>query len=180
MVGVAGIHSALDLAESGIKVYIVESTPSFGGRWRNLTKHSQQTAARSAFSLQIRKASKHQASQPLRGCRIERECRDFKVKEKCVGCGTCAEKCPVKVPNEFDLNLGMRKAIYIPFPQAVPLKYIIDREHCLFFRGLQGLREVQCIELNVGVIIVATGFDQIDAGKEKQFGYGRYRNVRHS
>jgi heterodisulfide reductase subunit A len=110
---------------------------------------------------------------------------------KCTGCGTCMEKCPVKVPNEFDMGLGKRKAIYMPFKQAVPLVATIDAEHCLYFsRKICGVCQKVCpskaidynqkpeeIELNVASIILATGFDVFDPSAIGEYGYGRFQNV---
>ncbi|MBN1409985.1 MAG: CoB--CoM heterodisulfide reductase iron-sulfur subunit A family protein [Spirochaetales bacterium] len=116
--------------------------------------------------------------------------------EKCIGCGVCAEHCRLKgtVPNEFDMNKGKRGAIYAPFPQSVPLKYTIDPEKCLMLtRGKCG-KEPRCVEncprdaidfkqkesiveLNVGTIVVATGFDLFDLSVKPEYGYGKYDNV---
>jgi heterodisulfide reductase subunit A len=108
--------------------------------------------------------------------------------EKCNGCGACAEKCPVICGNEFDLGLGTRKAVYIPFPQAVPGKYTIDMEKCIKC-GICARKDVcepdairyddkpQYVKVKVGTIIVATGWDLYDPTELKQYGYGRYPNV---
>jgi heterodisulfide reductase subunit A len=110
---------------------------------------------------------------------------------KCTGCGTCQEKCPVKIDSEFDFGVGKRKAIYTPFPQAVPNIPVIDREHCTYFikgkcRACEKFCEAQAIDfeqtetiidLDVGCIIVTTGFDSFDPTPMSQFGYGRYDNV---
>ncbi len=110
---------------------------------------------------------------------------------KCTGCGTCQEKCPMKVPNEFDEGTGMRKVIYTPFPQAVPNIPVIDREHCTYFlkgkcRACEKFCEAKAIdfeqtekiiEVDVGCIIVTTGFDNFDPTIISQFGYGRLDNV---
>jgi heterodisulfide reductase subunit A len=101
------------------------------------------------------------------------------------------EKCPVKVPNEFDMGLGKRKAIYMPFKQAVPLVATIDAEHCLYFsRKICGVCQKVCpsnaidynqkpeeIDLNVASIILATGFDIFDPSAIGEYGYGRFQNV---
>jgi heterodisulfide reductase subunit A len=110
---------------------------------------------------------------------------------KCTGCGTCQEKCPMKADNEFDCGLGTRKAIYTPFPQAVPNVPVIDPEHCTYFlkgkcRACEKFCEAQAIdfeqtekivELDVGNIVVASGFDSFDPAVMPQLGYGQYDNV---
>jgi len=109
----------------------------------------------------------------------------------CTGCGQCTENCPVVVPNEFDEGLGARKAIFSPFPQAVPNVYVIDREHCLNSDFLICDRCARSCErdaidydmqpedrnVHVGAVIVATGFDLFDAQTMKNYGYGLYPNV---
>ncbi len=112
--------------------------------------------------------------------------------ELCTGCGLCQEKCPAKnVPSEFDVGIGTRKAIYMPFAQAVPRLPVIDTESCIWFqRGKCGACQKLCptgavdfeqedriVELDVGTIIVATGFDLFDCSRITQYGYGRYDNV---
>jgi len=110
---------------------------------------------------------------------------------KCTGCGTCQDKCPVKVDNEFDVGVGKRKAIYTPFPQAVPNVPVIDREHCTYFlkgkcracekfcepRAIDFEQTENIIELDIGCIIVTTGFDNMEPSAMLQFGYGKYDNV---
>ncbi len=110
---------------------------------------------------------------------------------KCTGCGTCQQKCPSKTASEFDLGIGQRKAIYTPFPQAVPNVPVIDTKTCIYFtkgkcRACEKLCEAkaidfeqkeQIIEVEVGSIIVTTGFDSLDPSGMAQFGYGRYDNV---
>jgi heterodisulfide reductase subunit A len=110
----------------------------------------------------------------------------------CTGCGLCQEKCPTKnILSEFDAGIGTRKAIYIPFAQAVPRIPVIDTEHCLHFqKGKCGAcqklcptgaidyeQEDQIVELDVGTIIVATGFDLFDPARAPEYGYERLDNV---
>ena len=105
----------------------------------------------------------------------------------CTGCGQCEEKCPArKIPSEFNLGLGTRKAIYRPFPQAVPNTPVLDREHCIYFlrdkcRACEKLcprqaidfeQQDRIVEFDVGAIILATGYDLFDPSGAAQFGYG--------
>jgi heterodisulfide reductase subunit A len=110
---------------------------------------------------------------------------------KCTGCGTCQDKCPIKADNEFDCGLGRRKAIYTPFPQAVPNVPVIDPEHCTYFlkgkcracekfceaNAIDFEQQEKIVEVEVGNIIVASGFDSFDPSVMTQFGYGQYDNV---
>jgi heterodisulfide reductase subunit A len=122
--------------------------------------------------------------------RIKRKPR-YVDESKCTGCGTCQEKCPMKADNEFDCGLGTRKAIYTPFPQAVPNVPVIDPEHCTFLlKGKCGACEKFCeakaidfkqkekeVEVDVGNIILASGFDSFDPSVMVQLGYGKFDNV---
>ncbi len=110
---------------------------------------------------------------------------------KCTGCGTCQDKCPIKISSEFDYGLGVRKVIYTPFPQAVPNIPVIDREHCTYFlkgkcRACEKFCEAkaidfeqveQILEIDVGNVILATGFDNFDPTVISPYGFGRYNNV---
>jgi len=110
---------------------------------------------------------------------------------RCIACGICAEKCPKKVPNEFNQGLNSRKAAYVLYPQAVPLKFAIDKEHCIFFRkgkcracekfcpadAIDFSQTDQIVKLSVGSVILAPGFQVFDARQKPEYGYGRYPNV---
>ncbi len=203
--GIAGIQASLDLAEKGFKVYLVEKTPSIGGHMAQLDK-TFPTLDCSACILtpKMVDVSRHpnidlMAYSEVKN--VEGFIGNFKVtvtkkaryvdEAACTGCGICAEKCPVRVPSEFDIGLGTRKAIYIPFPQAVPMTYTIDKENCLYFtKGVCKICEKMCpakaikfdqkdenVELDVGTIVVATGYDPFDAKKKPEYGYGVYKNV---
>ena len=203
--GIAGIQTSLDLTELGLKVYLVEKTPSIGGRMAQLDK----TFPTNDCSLcilapkmvevfrnpNIELMTYHEVK------KVEGVPGDFKVtvlkkprfidEIKCKGCGDCATKCPkIEAPNIFDMNLGKRKSVYIPFPQAVPPIYLIDPEMCLkLTRDVCGVCEKVCeakaidfeqqpkeIELNVGAIVVATGFDMFAEELSPRWGY-RFPNV---
>jgi heterodisulfide reductase subunit A-like polyferredoxin len=209
--GISGIQSALDLADSGVKVYLVERSPSLGGRMAQLDKtFPTNDCAMCILSPKLVRASRHPNIELLTLSevkKVEGSAGDFKVsvyrhprfvlEDKCVGCGACAEKCPAKTPNEFDQGMAYRKAIYVPFPQATPMKYTVDKSKCLYFKMLAKGKEGACLlcekaceaeainhkmegeelEISAGSIIVATGFDMIDPKIRTEYGYGIYENV---
>ena len=196
--GVAGIQAALDLADMGFKTYLVEREPSIGGHMAALDK-TFPTIDCSICILgpKMSDVGKHENIELLTYSEIESVegyIGNFKVKvrkksryitDECNGCGECWNVCPVIRKNEFDRGLGPRKAIYIPFPQAVPLQATIDMGACIEC----GLCESVCeregaidfnqkdeiINLEVGTIIVATGFS--DYNPRGEFGYRKYENV---
>jgi heterodisulfide reductase subunit A2 len=204
--GIAGIQAALDIADAGFKVHLVEKEPSIGGRMAQLDK-TFPTLDCSACILtpKMVDASRH----PNIDLMVYSEIEDisgyvgnFKVKvrkkatsvnrEICNSCGDCLEKCPTKVASEFDEGFGVRRAIYRPFPQAVPNEPVIDREHCTYFvkEGKCGIcakvctlgaidyaMEDEIVELEVGTIVVATGFDEFDPNIKPELGYAAYENV---
>ncbi len=198
--GVAGIQASLDSASGGFKVYLVERSPSIGGRMAQLDKtFPTMDCSMCILAPKMIECSHHPNIQLLTYSEVkgvEGSAGNFKVKvlrnpryvneTKCTGCGTCADHCPVEVPNEFDEGHGMRKAIYMPFPQAVPRMMTIDRTNCLECRLCEKVCEAGAvsleqqpeeIELDVGAIIVATGFDLFDSSEIPSYGYGRYKNV---
>lgn len=203
--GIAGIQAALDIANTGYHVYLVEREPSIGGHMIQLDKTFPTLDCSSCIlTPKMSDAGSHPNIELFVLSEVE-EVRGFvgnfkaKIRRKagyvdpgrCTGCGLCQEKCPSKVPSEFNFGLGQRKAIYTPFPQAVPNKPVIDRNHCLYFlKGRCRLCEKVCethaidfeqtdrlIEVDVGSIILATGYDPFDPRRKPELGYGRYPNV---
>jgi heterodisulfide reductase subunit A len=203
--GIAGVQAALDLANASVHVFLVEKTPSLGGRMAQLDKtFPTNDCAMCILSPKLVEVQRHPNIEVLVNSEVV-ECKgkegNFKVKvkkharyvdeKKCTGCGVCAEKCPKKVSSEFDMGMTQRKAIYTPFPQAVPLIYTIDAENCTYFqKGKCRLCEKNCkskaidfkqkdteIILNVGSIIVATGYDQFNPNAIKEYGFELYQNV---
>jgi heterodisulfide reductase subunit A len=203
--GIAGIQAALDIANAGYKVYLVEREPSVGGHMIQLDK-TFPTLDCSACILtpKMSDVGSHPNIELLAYSEVEEVSGyigNFRVKirkkaryvdeEKCTGCGVCQEKCPRKVDSEFDVGLSKRKAIYTPFPQAVPNIPVIDKEHCTYFlKGKCRVCEKFCaagaidfeqkdqfMEIEVGAIIMTTGYDAFDAGAIPQYGYGKYDNV---
>src|SRR4030042_1348216 len=199
--GIAGINSALDLAEMGFKVYLLEKTESIGGHMAQLDK----TFPTLDCSICIEgpkmvDAGRHPNIEIISYAdliNVSGYVGNFKVKIKkkpryvirknCTGCGECKEACPIEFPNEWDSNLGVRKAISVPFEQAVPLVYTINKDYCIeCYKCVDacGAREAinfdqkpEEIELDVGAIVVATGFDIYRPYDDPLYGYGKYDNV---
>jgi len=203
--GIAGISAALDLANAGFKVYLVEKDATIGGkmaRWDKtfptldcssciLTPRMAEVGAHPNIKLltmsEVIKVDGYVGNFKVT---IEQTPRYVEI-EKCTSCGDCSEICPVDIPCEFNANLCYRKAIYIPFAQAVPSAFVLDMENCLGIEAIKcGKCETVCeakainyddaekhIEIEVGTIIVATGFELFDATKKPEYGYGEFPNV---
>lgn len=206
--GIAGIQASLDLANRGTKVHLVEKTPSIGGRMAQLDKtFPTLDCSICILAPKMIECFRHPNVDLLTYSElgeVKGQAGNFTVKilkkpryvdaAKCTGCGTCIEKCPVKVPSEFEMELGNRKAVYMPFKQAVPLVATIDPDNCLYFtKGVCKICQKVCpsnainyeqkpeeTELNVSSIILATGFDVFDPSNMSEYGYGRFKNVVHS
>jgi len=198
--GVAGIQAALDLGDMGFKTYLVEKQPTISGRMGQLDKtFPTLDCSMCILAPKMVDVGKHDNIELLSYSEVKKVdgyIGNFKVtverkpryisEELCVGCGSCADVCPIEIPNYFDEGIGMVKAAYIPFPQAVPLITTIDKDYCIECnlcdqiceRGaVQHDQEAEEVELEVGTIIVATGFNQFDATEKPEYGYGDYTNV---
>lgn len=198
--GVAGIQSALDLADMGFKTYMVERYPTIGGRMGQLDKtFPTLDCSMCILAPKMVDVSKHENIELITYAEVtevdgyignftvtvNKKAR-YVIEDDCTGCGQCQEICPIEIPNYYDEGVGMVKAAYIPFPQAVPLCATIDKDYCIDC----GLCETVCgpnaidremepedIELKVGTIIAATGYDPYDPTEKYEYGYGRYTNV---
>ena len=203
--GIAGIQAALDVADAGFDVILVEKSPTIGGRMAQLSEtFPTLDCAQCILTPRMVAVARHPRIKIYtlsEVIKVDGFVGNFKVWikkkpryvdiEKCTMCGECEKVCPVVVPNEFDRGLSLRKAIYIPFPQAVPAAYVIDPDACL---GLNPIVCGECIDVcdqkainyddkeeiiveNVGAIIVATGYDLYPKEKIAEYGYGKYEDV---
>jgi heterodisulfide reductase subunit A len=204
--GIAGIQAALEIADAGYHVYMVEREPSVGGHMAQFDK-TFPTLDCSACILtpKMVDVGNHPNITLLTWAEVThvdgyvgnfqvtiRQKPRYVDTDTCTGCGICQEKCPKKVIDEvFEAGLGYRKAVYTPFPQAVPKYPVIDRENCTFFQkgtckacekfcptnAINFNQEETLLQVDVGQIILATGYDLFDARRIPQYGYGRLANV---
>jgi heterodisulfide reductase subunit A len=204
--GIAGITAALELADAGNHVYLVEREPSIGGHMAQLDK-TFPTLDCSACILtpKMVDVDQHPNITLYSWSEVEnisgyignfnvtvRKKARYVIEELCTGCGICEEKCPRKVVDEvFEAGLAQRKAIYTPFPQAVPKYPVLDPPNCTYFeRGKCKACQILCptgaidfeqedelLEFPVGNVILATGYDLFDSKRIPQYGYGRLANV---
>ena len=205
--GVAGIQAALEIADAGKKVYLVERQPTIGGHMAMFDKTfptldcaaciltPKMVAAGTHEMIELLTCSEVQEVSGSPGSyrvKVIRRARRVDV-ASCVACNDCTAFCPVSVPSEFDNQLSLRKSIYIPFPQAVPAAYVIDPESCTYVitngakcgacvkkcpKECINLDEKdQVVQIDVGNIILATGYDLFEARRVERYGYGKYPNV---
>ena len=204
--GIAGIQAALELADAGYPVYLVEREPSIGGHMAQFDKtFPTLDCAACILTPKMSDVGQHDSITLLTYSELEDvsgSIGNFRVRVRrkarcvkndiCTGCGLCIEKCPRKVVDEvFEAGMGYRKAIYTPFPQAVPRIPVIDTKSCIWFeRGKCRVCEKVCptkaidfeqkdeiLEVDVGNIILTTGWDLFDCRRIPQYGYGRLANV---
>jgi heterodisulfide reductase subunit A len=211
--GIAGTQAALDLAESGYYVYLVEKSSAIGGVMAQLDKtFPTNDCSMCILSPKLVECGRHLNIELITMAEVEKvegEAGNFRVRvgerpryidmDKCIACGVCAEKCPKKVDDEFNTGLNKRKSAYVKYPQAVPLKYAIDDETCIYFvkgkkkgkgkgkcracekfcpaEAVDFEQEGQIHQLEVGSIILAPGFKPFDPKVYEGYGYGTYPNV---
>lgn len=205
--GIAGIRAALDIADAGFQVVLVEKKPTIGGHMAQLAEtFPTLDCAQCILTPLMSEVASHPNIRLLTLSEVvdvEGYVGNFHVKirknpryvdpDKCNLCDECTKVCPVTVPSEFDEGLSLRKAIYIPFPQAVPSSYVIDMDACLGTspiicgkcadpevcrpQAINFYEQPEIIEEDVGVIIVATGYELYDPGNLSEYGVDRYPDV---
>ncbi|WP_031515011.1 CoB--CoM heterodisulfide reductase iron-sulfur subunit A family protein [Desulfofalx alkaliphila] len=198
--GISGMQSALDLAETGYKVYLVEQKPAIGGTMAMLDKtFPTNDCAMCTMSPKLVDTGRHLNVEIITNAEVlglEGEPGNFKarvlkrarcvIEDKCIACGACAEECPIEVPSEFDGGLGMRKAIYKMYAQATPNAYAVDKENCIECGACEDACEAGAIDhdmedeelvLEVGSVILSPGFEPIDPTPYGELGWGIYQNV---
>ena len=204
--GIAGIQTALDIADAGFEVDIVEKTPTIGGKMAQIDKtFPTLDCAACILTPKMVEAAQHEKINiyaysevdQVKGfvgnfsVKIKRKAR-YVREDLCTGCGLCTEKCPQKkVPNEFNLGMNQRRAVYIPFAQAVPKIATIDADYCTMLKtGKCGVCSKVCtanaidytqkdsfIEKQYGAIVVATGFNPIKLDKFNEYAYSESPDV---
>jgi len=206
--GIAGINTALNLANNDIHTYLIEQDVTIGGNTAKIGKifspeKLAEECAMCSLSPLMNEVGSHPNITLLTYTEVESasgNVGDFKVtmrkkaryvKDNCMACGRCSEVCPVYAENDFNCGVKDKKAISMRFAQSVPQVYSIDPDHCIELAGTDcgkcldvckvdaidfGQKD-EFIDINVGAIVVATGFDEYDASLKPQYGYGIFKNV---
>ena len=204
--GIAGVQAALDLANSGFFVHLVEKKSGIGGVMAQLDKtFPTNDCSMCILSPKLVECGRHlnieiHTLSEVTG--IDGEPGNFQVtveqrprfidSAKCIACGICAQKCPKKVPDEFNEGLGDRKSAYVLYPQVVPLKYAIDKDTCIYFKksgkckacekfcpadAVDFDQKGEVRKVNVGAVILASGFSPYDPKQYKGYQYSTLPNV---
>jgi len=203
--GVSGIQAALDLANSGFKVYLIDGAPAIGGKMAQLDKtFPTNDCSMCILSPKFIECARNPNISIITYAQVDSidgKAGNFKVtllkkpryvdENKCNGCGTCFDYCPVKIPDIYNENLTSTKCIFIPFPQAVPAVAVIDPTQCLFIlrreckacvptckaKAIDLYQKEEKLEINVGSIILAPGYETFDPRLQSEYGYKRFSNV---
>ena len=204
--GIAGIQAALEIANAGYKVYLVEREPSIGGHMAQFDKtFPTLDCAACVLTPRMVEAGSHPNIELLTWSEVTnisgyvgsftatiKKKPRYIIEDLCTGCGICVEKCPQSVVDDvYEAGLGFRKVVYTPFDQAVPKYPVIDAPNCTFFKNgkckacekfcptdaIDFTQKEEIITVDVGNIILATGYELFDARKVSNYGYGRLPNV---
>jgi len=198
--GIGGIQASLDLANSGYKVYLLDSSPAIGGIMAQLDKtFPTNDCSMCIMAPKLVECARHLNIRIIPDAKIEGlsgKAGDFTIRvrkkaryidpTKCTGCGECRKHCPIEIADRFNQGLTKRKSIYIDYPQAVPAVYAINKNNCLgcgvcekiCLAGAVKYKDGDTVEdINVGAIILSPGVDIFDAKVYTNFGYGSYKNV---
>ena len=198
--GIGGIQASLDLANSGIKVYLLDNSSSIGGVMAQLDKtFPTNDCSMCIMAPKLVECGRHLNIEKITNARVKGlagEVGNFQVSvvkrsryvdiEKCTGCGVCAQSCPVGARDAYNENLGDRAGIYINYPQAVPRAYIIDKDKCIGCGLCENLCLAKAVKyddsdeettIDVGSVILAPGFDEFEPEIMGEYGYGKFLNV---
>ncbi len=212
--GIAGIHASILLGKAGHKVTLIERSPTIGGNMARFDKtFPTLDCAMCTLSPKMNEVYNHPNVDLMTYAEVKDAVRTpgkftltvvkkprF-VTDACIGCNRCTEACPVsgpksplKVESEWNLGLNLRKAIYLPFSQALPQLWTIDADHCYYFQrnhtcgicakvcpanAIDFTQKPEEVQVEVGAVVVATGYRPFDAGQVAQYGYGKYADVYH-
>jgi heterodisulfide reductase subunit A len=198
--GIAGMQSALDLADQGYQVALVEREASIGGKMIQLSKVFPTLDCCSCITTpKMSAVAHHDNIQMFTYCEIEafepkgegyvaqvtQKPRYINI-EDCTGCRKCEYACPIDVPHPFDRNLGAHRVAYVPFSTAVPQKAMIDIEHCIFCgkclkacptESIDFTQQAEQFQIEADTIILATGFEITPPDAKQEYGGGRFHNV---
>jgi quinone-modifying oxidoreductase subunit QmoA len=199
--GISGVTAALEAAETGYRVYLVEKEPSLGGRVARNNKYYPKLCPPSCgMEINFKRIKKNPNIKVYTMAEVEKVSGsegDYEVtvkvsprfvNENCTACGKCAEACETEIPNEFNLGMDKTKAAYLPHPMAYPQRYVIDpsivgtdegkkvKEACTYDAVDLDMKE-ETVKVSVGGIVVATGWRPFDVARVENLGFGKYKNV---